>query len=70
MHRYETEKLENSLQAMQRDLAKQKDHFENNYIPQESLQEFRQSLETKVLWDLSWGVSNPCQLVQSSYKFL
>lgn len=42
------EKLENSLQTMQRDLAKQKDHFEKNYIPQESLQEFKQTLETKV----------------------
>ena len=48
MKQYEIEKLEGTVQTLQRDLAKQKDFFEKNYIPEESLEEFKQALETKV----------------------
>ena len=48
VHKYEIEKLESALESVNKDLAKQKSFFEKHYIPEESLEEFKQALERKV----------------------
>eukprot|EP00111_Clytia_hemisphaerica_P022533 TCONS_00066243-protein len=53
VQRYEVDKLESALQTLQKDLLKQKDHFEKHYIPEESLEEFKRNLETKCRLDLN-----------------
>jgi len=69
---YEIDKLEGAVQQLQHDLTKQKNFFEKNYIPEESLEEFKQALETKVSVDilLLESTGKLVQLMVEHFMFL